>query len=167
VRGPPCCALPSFVRCQQRISCAAPTAQTQAPITPSSAAVPVVPSKSWKQRGLLASAGMPFRALWAAYNRQLQRQPVLTQVSTSAVLWGAGDLLAQQIEKAGREHASYDAQVASPPPPGSSQAPSVLPLRQLPVPARNLAAEGGVDWRRSGMTGVFGGSVVGPIGHYW
>jgi hypothetical protein len=40
--------------------------------------------------------------LWRGYERVLQRRPVLTQATTSAVLWAAGDLVAQRLEGIGK-----------------------------------------------------------------
>lgn len=36
-------------------------------------------------------------AAWRAYERQLEQRPLLTQVATSGVLWGAGDMIAQRM----------------------------------------------------------------------
>jgi hypothetical protein len=44
------------------------------------------------------AAGGPFRRLWSAYERQLQRHPISTQMTTSFLLWGVGDVLAQRLE---------------------------------------------------------------------
>lgn len=65
--------------------------------------------------------------LWKAYERQLQKRPVLTQAATSAVLFGAGDVVAQRMAE-GRSN---------------------------------------LDVSRTLMTSVFGGAVVGPLGHLW
>uniref|UniRef100_A0A7S3VGX4 Peroxisomal membrane protein MPV17 n=1 Tax=Dunaliella tertiolecta TaxID=3047 RepID=A0A7S3VGX4_DUNTE len=35
--------------------------------------------------------------MWQSYERALHRRPVPTQMATSAVLWGAGDVLAQRV----------------------------------------------------------------------
>ncbi|KAF5836930.1 hypothetical protein DUNSADRAFT_5261 [Dunaliella salina] len=35
--------------------------------------------------------------MWQGYERALHRRPVPTQMATSAVLWGAGDVLAQRV----------------------------------------------------------------------
>ncbi|KII83865.1 hypothetical protein PLICRDRAFT_179905 [Plicaturopsis crispa FD-325 SS-3] len=44
-------------------------------------------------------------SLMRAYNASLQRRPMLAQCATAAVLFGAGDVIAQQaVERRGREH---------------------------------------------------------------
>ncbi|PNH07347.1 Protein sym1 [Tetrabaena socialis] len=35
--------------------------------------------------------------IWAGYERQLAKRPVMTQMATSALLWSAGDILAQRL----------------------------------------------------------------------
>lgn len=45
-----------------------------------------------------AIVAKPFQRLWGFYERQLQKRPLLTQMTTSALLWGAGDYMAQHIE---------------------------------------------------------------------
>lgn len=47
---------------------------------------------------MAASLSGPLKALWGAYERQLERRPVLTQMSTSALLWTSGDVIAQRLE---------------------------------------------------------------------
>jgi len=37
------------------------------------------------------------RRLWIAYERQLERRPVPIQMTTSFLLWGLGDLVAQKV----------------------------------------------------------------------
>jgi protein Mpv17 len=45
------------------------------------------------------SLGISGRAqlLWRGYERALSRRPVLVQACTSALLWGAGDVIAQRV----------------------------------------------------------------------
>ncbi len=38
------------------------------------------------------------RRSWKAYERTLAEKPVLTQATTSALLWGCGDVLAQRCD---------------------------------------------------------------------
>ncbi|GLC42064.1 hypothetical protein PLESTB_001064100 [Pleodorina starrii] len=45
-------------------------------------------------KGLSLNARM--NRIWGAYERQLSRRPVLTQMATSCLLWGTGDVLAQR-----------------------------------------------------------------------
>lgn len=52
---------------------------------------------------LSASGGHfgPFNRLWKAYERNLRRHPVATQATTSGLLWGLGDMMAQRLERRG------------------------------------------------------------------
>lgn len=122
---------------------------------------------------------------WQSYEDALHRRPLLTQASTSALLWGAGDLLAQRVEHyeaqadrrraqaaaataatsaAGRKRAAGKAVVAgSSPPPSSSDAAAAAPT------ADENANDDDVpyDFGRAALTAVFGGIMVGPVGHVW
>lgn len=50
------------------------------------------------------SLGHHGRQLWRSYERALHKRPVATQMTTSALLWGTGDFLAQRlVEKASWE----------------------------------------------------------------
>lgn len=48
------------------------------------------------QGSLMAGSSSPLNRLWQHYEQQLQRRPVMMQMATTAVLWGAGDVLAQR-----------------------------------------------------------------------
>lgn len=48
---------------------------------------------------LTASGGYnPFKRAWRFYERQLRQHPIATQSVSAALLWGAGDVLAQRLE---------------------------------------------------------------------
>jgi len=99
--------------------------------------------------------GNPLKALWSAYERQLQRRPVLTQMTTSSLLWGAGDLMAQRLERFEREHYHRaDPTPTAKPAKGAAAAAIVKPPEN-------------VDWRRALLTAVYGAMFVGPVGHFW
>lgn len=98
----------------------------------------------------------PLRALWSAYERTLHRRPVLTQMTTSAVLWGFGDLAAQRLERYEREHAARAAAASAK---GKRGAKAAAPA-QPPGGADT-------DWRRALLTACYGASFVGPVGHFW
>lgn len=66
------------------------------------------------------------------------RRPVVTQMATSAVLWGAGDLVAQRV--GGNPSTTTTA--------GSPSKP-------------------GFDLSRTLLTTVYGGALVGPLGGRW
>lgn len=107
----------------------------------------------------------PFKQLWSAYERQLERRPVLTQMTTSALLWGTGDLIAQRLEHWEQQN-NLKKQLATPtaakpakgPHPKSAEveAATISSLSQLDI-----------DWKRAVLTGLFGALFVGPVGHYW
>lgn len=112
--------------------------------------------------------GNGLRQLWSAYERQLERQPVLTQMTTSAILWGSGDLIAQRIEH--REHKQHQLHqqqqqghkqaAIQGPPPGSS-------IVGSQDNSSSSGADPGYDLWRAFWTGAFGASLVGPVGHVW
>jgi hypothetical protein len=54
-------------------------------------------------KALRLHLGNQMGRIWRGYERMLQRRPVLTQASTSAVLWATGDVLAQKLEGLGKE----------------------------------------------------------------
>lgn len=39
----------------------------------------------------------PLGHVWRAYEHQLQRRPLLMQMTTSAVMWGVGDAIGQRL----------------------------------------------------------------------
>lgn len=139
------------------------------------------------QRALLGGAG-PFKRLWSAYENQLQRHPVPTQMTTSFLLWGAGDVLAQRIERmeaqqeahaaqtaacAAAEAAAADARMHTDA--SASQSSEVGLVAGAGGAVTGAAAGGGdaclvdapLDSYRMLMTALFGAVLVGPIGHYW
>lgn len=99
--------------------------------------------------------GRPLRQLWAAYETQLARRPVATQIATSAVLWGAGDVLAQRLEKI--QGFRRQTEVAA----GSL---ATLPPPPQPPP---LSWRNGMDIGRAALTAAFGAALVGPVGNMW
>ncbi|CAI7790782.1 unnamed protein product, partial [Closterium sp. NIES-53] len=52
------------------------------------------------------------RGCWGWYQQQLSRRPLRTQVVTSTVLWGSGDVIAQQIDRHMAVRHAGDAHVA-------------------------------------------------------
>lgn len=115
-----------------------------------------------------ASLGNPFKQLWSAYERQLEKRPIATQMTTSFLLWGSGDLIAQRLEKweqqKQRERQLLEQQqqkrrkqkAAVPAPPPGTQSTSSI-----------AAADSGYDVHRAFFTAMFGALFVGPIGHVW
>ncbi|GJP29639.1 hypothetical protein CLOM_g19274 [Closterium sp. NIES-68] len=133
------------------------------------------------------------RGCWGWYQQQLSRRPLRTQVVTSTALWGAGDAIAQHIDRRmshphvanahmGDAHMA-DAHVAArvSVPVGSPQADgaaspdhaqgcspgSAAHPRHLPTPALPGRAAESFNYRRVLTTALFGAGFVGPLGHYW
>uniref|UniRef100_A0A383WJB5 Uncharacterized protein n=1 Tax=Tetradesmus obliquus TaxID=3088 RepID=A0A383WJB5_TETOB len=110
----------------------------------------------------------PLKQLWGAYERQLERRPVLTQMTTSAVLWCSGDVIAQRLEHWEKQQ-EFDEKRAA--------AAAAASSRKAVKGAHPSSAEVGssdaalppldIDWRRAVMTGLFGSTFVGPVGHFW
>lgn len=78
--------------------------------------------------------------VWKWYQSCLSLHPVKTQVISSGILWGIGDISAQYITH------------------------STVKNRH-----RSLDADGEfkIDWKRAATTSLFGLGFVGPVGHFW
>ncbi|CAO2161680.1 unnamed protein product [Urochloa humidicola] len=88
------------------------------------------------------------RRLWRWYQQCLASHPVRTQVVSSGILWGLGDIGAQAVTH-------Y-----------SARRPDQRANNALEVD-KDKDKEFKVDWRRVGITSSFGFAFVGPVGHYW
>lgn len=77
--------------------------------------------------------------LWKWYQNSLAVHPVKTQVISSALIWGFGDIAAQTIT-----HAT--AKAKSP---------------------QDEDKEFKINWKRVATTSLFGFGFVGPVGHFW
>ncbi|KAG6537250.1 hypothetical protein ZIOFF_002337 [Zingiber officinale] len=78
--------------------------------------------------------------LWRCYQNCLAVHPVKTQVISSGILWGFGDVGAQMVS------------------------------RWTAAPQARQKEEGKdikIDWRRVVTTSMFGFAFIGPVGHYW
>eukprot|EP00898_Chlorokybus_atmophyticus_P002147 jgi/Chlat1/2933/Chrsp2S04675 len=89
----------------------------------------------------VASSGGMLGSLWGGYTRQLRLHPVRTQVATSALLWGIGDVFAQHLTAKDKHTDSGD--------------------------GKEKVSSRGLDGRRVALTAFFGGAFVGPVGHHW
>lgn len=119
----------------------------------------------------MAGGGGPLRRLWSAYERQLQRNPIATQMTTSFLLWGVGDALAQRIE---HMEASATAAAAASAAAAEAAAANARSMRDQAKQARGTevaasAAPEGMhyDAYRLFITALFGAVFVGPVGHFW
>ncbi|XP_006643936.1 protein Mpv17 [Oryza brachyantha] len=81
------------------------------------------------------------RRLWRWYQQCLATHPVRTQVVSSGVLWGLGDIGAQAVTHYSRSHRAKNTE--------------------------DKDKEFKIDWKRVGITSSFGFAFVGPVGHYW
>eukprot|EP00879_Flechtneria_rotunda_P009020 GHRR01009445.1.p1 GENE.GHRR01009445.1~~GHRR01009445.1.p1 ORF type:complete len:249 (+),score=81.12 GHRR01009445.1:434-1180(+) len=115
--------------------------------------------------------GSPLKQLWSAYEHQLEKRPVLTQVTTSALLWGTGDLIAQRLEHWEQQQQRPKELVAAG---GQKMVPGVhASSAELHSSSYTTSSTDGsiaslvVDWRRAMITGLFGAMLVGPVGHFW
>ncbi|KAE8727954.1 Adenine nucleotide alpha hydrolases-like superfamily protein, putative isoform 1 [Hibiscus syriacus] len=78
--------------------------------------------------------------IWKWYERCLSIHPVKTQVVSSGVLWGIGDVGAQCI--------TYS-------------------TARKRLQCKDAEQECKIDWKRAAVTSLFGFGFVGPVGHYW
>ncbi|XP_065849238.1 uncharacterized protein [Euphorbia lathyris] len=79
--------------------------------------------------------------LWKWYQHCLSSHPVKTQIISSGILWGIGDVGAQYIT-----HSTA--------------------VNRLKKP-QDVETEFKVNWKRAAITGLFGFGFVGPVGHFW
>ncbi|XP_073314373.1 uncharacterized protein [Primulina huaijiensis] len=75
--------------------------------------------------------------LWKWYQNCLATHPVKTQVISSGLIWGVGDIAAQTVTQS-TSRRSYDED------------------KELKI-----------NWRRVATTSLFGLGFVGPVGHFW
>lgn len=80
--------------------------------------------------------------LWRWYQKCLEVHPVKTQVISSGILWGLGDIGAQAVTHS-----------------------TLKKKRQSLV--QDEGKEFKINWQRVGITSMFGFAFVGPVGHYW
>ncbi|XP_072965113.1 uncharacterized protein [Typha angustifolia] len=78
--------------------------------------------------------------LWKWYQSCLTHHPVKTQVISSGFLWGLGDIGAQAVTHSTIRKQSRD---------------------------KDEDKEFKINWKRVGITSMFGFAFVGPVGHYW
>ncbi|KAJ0807677.1 hypothetical protein HanOQP8_Chr00c008g0684831 [Helianthus annuus] len=75
---------------------------------------------------------------WRWYKHCLAAHPLKTQVLSSGIIWGLGDLAAQAVTRVTATKKNYEDE---------------CDLR--------------INWRRVVTTSIFGMAFVGPIGHFW
>ncbi|KAD4384818.1 hypothetical protein R6Q59_011032 [Mikania micrantha] len=80
--------------------------------------------------------------IWVWYKNCLAVHPVKTQIISSGLIWGLGDLAAQAV---------------------TSSTAAKKKHMFLSDDDRDLS----INWRRVVATSLFGMTFVGPIGHYW
>ncbi|EPS65987.1 hypothetical protein M569_08790, partial [Genlisea aurea] len=87
--------------------------------------------------------------LWRWYRNCLSTHPVKTQVISSGVLWGTGDIAAQTVTHF-----------------------TAKPLHRLSHHVSSLIPwccdkKLKINWKRVATTTFFGLGFVGPVGHFW
>ncbi|XP_057957946.1 uncharacterized protein LOC131150898 [Malania oleifera] len=78
--------------------------------------------------------------LWKWYQNCLAVHPVKTQIISSGVIWGFGDVAAQTVTHTTARRRS-----------------------QIPDEDKELK----INWKRVATTSLFGFGFVGPVGHFW
>lgn len=141
----------------------------------------------------LSPPRMSLRGLWRAYERLLSAKPIPTQMATSAVLWCAGDALAQltahveasvygsnhnapststsslQPQREPQQHVGKQPATAPPHAPPSQSINQQQQQQQQPgsTPADQHQQQFVLDRRRIALTSAFGAGFIGPVGHVW
>lgn len=80
--------------------------------------------------------------LFVVYERLASRYPIATNMATSGVLWGSGDIAAQSLEQ---EHSNN--------------------LAHLDNATANRTT--GIDWQRVAVQSLYASLLWAPFGHYW
>ncbi|KAL9251244.1 Mpv17-like protein [Drosera capensis] len=95
--------------------------------------------------------------LWRWYQNCLATHPVKTQMISSGLIWGFGDIAAQSIT-----HLTLK---------GHRQFPALLgfvdPLEIVETRWIDERKELRINWKRVAATSLFGFGFVGPVGHFW
>ncbi|EFJ12200.1 hypothetical protein SELMODRAFT_124507 [Selaginella moellendorffii] len=94
------------------------------------------------------------RSAWSWYQGQLAAKPVRTQIVTSGILWAVGDMVAQSVSASveKRQH--------------KSQAFTIIAIDPQVEPGPGKDKDG-LNWKRVGISSMFGVGFVGPVGHFW
>lgn len=79
---------------------------------------------------------------WKWYQMQLATNPVPTQVISSGILWGTGDIGAQYVSFLTRKHRNQHS-------------------------SDKVGKRFKIEWKRVATTSMFGFGFVGPVGHFW
>ncbi|KAJ8643182.1 hypothetical protein MRB53_004930 [Persea americana] len=80
---------------------------------------------------------------WKWYQKSLTVHPVKTQIISSGVLWGIGDVAAQTITHYSTVYNKH------------------------PQNPQDGSKEFKINWKRVAITSMFGAGFVGPVGHFW
>ncbi|KAL0327559.1 UNVERIFIED_CONTAM: protein sym-1 [Sesamum angustifolium] len=79
--------------------------------------------------------------LWKWYQNCLATHPVKTQVISSGIIWGVGDIAAQAVTNS--------------------------TAKRYHLQTHDEVKELKINWRRVATTTIFGLGFVGPVGHFW
>jgi len=84
------------------------------------------------------------RTLTTAYSASLDKRPMLTEMFTSGIIWGLGDLATQQMERVATNNAATDVAAKS-----------------------TTTTSSSIDWRRTFHQTAYASLIWGPIAHKW
>jgi len=100
--------------------------------------------------------------MWNFYNTILHRNPIQTEMATSAALWFSGDVLAQYLERRYGGKKKVDAVRDVAPTPKQHRQ-----KHQKEVIQQQSNQHINIDWRRVGIQTLYAGAIWAPFGHYW
>jgi protein Mpv17 len=107
--------------------------------------------------------------MWRAYGRLLSTYPVRTQMASSAVIWCAGDLVAQRLERRRQENQPSEPSAASSwqETDAVSNASDTAPARQEANAGETTPQASSINWRRTQVQTIYATLVWAPMAHYW
>ncbi|KAK9697682.1 hypothetical protein RND81_08G053700 [Saponaria officinalis] len=108
--------------------------------------------------------------LWKWYQNFLSIHPLKTQIISSGVFWGVGDIAAQYVTHSTHKHLNILQ--------GNIVVIVVVSLlnvqfgtrRELPSCTLTYLLRSlcfAINWKRTAITSIFGLGFVGPVGHFW
>lgn len=94
--------------------------------------------------------------MWSFYASLLKKYPLMTQMTSSAVIWGYGDVSAQFLERKQKVEVENGLEVAATSAAGEGQ--------NLDVDQR-ISTQ--IDWKRTSKQATYAALLWGPLGHCW
>ncbi|KZV28012.1 hypothetical protein F511_35240 [Dorcoceras hygrometricum] len=99
--------------------------------------------------------------LWRWYQNCLATHPVKTQVISSGLIWGVGDIAAQTVTQSTSRKNYFDFSEVG----ANGFAPDFVYCSCLMEWDENRELK--INWKRVATTSLFGLGFVGPVGHFW